>query len=159
MNTPFGAVSYRNKRHHHQPTAVGTPHRGCKQELCGRQERAAAADRHARQLGAMHAAVEQQSALYKDYAVFQQVFPEVQQALKVAMAKLVKARPADPISFLAIALREASEEIKIEKLEEENERKEKEAAAVRIQSLGRARKDKQRVDQIRINNGIFVREL
>ena len=97
--------------------------------------------------------------MYKDYAVFQQVFPEVQQALKVAMGKLVKARPADPIAFLAVKLREAGEEIKIEKVEEERERKEQEAAALRIQSFGRAKKDKARVEQIKVNNGIFVREL
>lgn len=107
----------------------------------------------------MNAAVEQQGALYKDFAVFQQVFPEVQQALKVAMGKLVKARPADPIAFLALRLREANEDIKIEKLEEEKDRKDKEAAALRIQSLGRAKKDKARVDQIKVNNGIFIREL
>jgi hypothetical protein len=108
---------------------------------------------------AMNAAVEQQGALYKDFAVFQQVFPEVQQALKVAMGKLVKARPADPIAFLALRLREANEDIKIEKLEEEKDRKEMEAAALRIQSLGRAKQDKARVNQIKVNNGIFVREL
>jgi hypothetical protein len=34
-----------------------------------------------------------------------------------------------------------------------------EAAALRIQSLGRAKQDKARVNQIKVNNGIFVREL
>ena len=108
---------------------------------------------------AMNAAVENQAAYYKDYAAFQQVFPEVQAALKIAMAKLVKNRPADPLAYLATSLREASVEIKLEKLAEEQERKEKEAAALRIQALGRAKKGKERVDQIKVNNGIFVREL
>jgi hypothetical protein len=94
-------------------------------------------------------AVKQQNALYKDYAAFQEVFPEVKEAIKFAMAKLVKERPEDPIAFLATRLREANEEIKLEK----------EAAALRIQSLGRAKKDKARVQQIRTNNGIFIREL
>ena len=108
---------------------------------------------------AMMDAVQQQNALYKDYVAFQEVFPEVKEALKFAMAKLVKERPEDPIAFLATRLREASEEIKLQKMQDELERKEKEAAALRIQSLGRAKKDKARVQQIRTNNGIFVREL
>lgn len=108
---------------------------------------------------AMNAAVEHQSALFKDYAAFQQVFPEVQAALKIAMAKLVKNRPADPLAYLATTLREANVEIKLEKLAEEQERKEKEVAALRIQALGRAKKGKARVEQIKVNIGIFVREL
>ena len=108
----------------------------------------------------MMAAAEQQNALYRDYAAFQQVFPEVQQVLKNAMARLIKDRPADPIAFLAMELREANAEIKLEKLrQEEEDRKEKEVAALRIQSMGRAKKDKARVEQIKVNNGIFIREL
>ena len=59
--------------------------------------------------------VQQQSALYKDYAAFQAVFPEVKQALQVAMAQLVKNRPADPLAFLAQRLREVNEEGKLER--------------------------------------------
>merc|ERR1711939_169087 len=107
----------------------------------------------------MNAAKEQQAALFKDYIAFQQVFPEVQQALKVATAKLVKQRPSDPISFLATQLREANADIKLEKHMAEQTRREQEQAAIRIQTLGRRKKDKARVDQIKVNNGIFVREL
>jgi hypothetical protein len=109
--------------------------------------------------GAMMAAIEQQKVLYKDFAAFQSVFPEVQQAIKMSIAKLIQKRPADPIAFLAICLREANEEIKLEKAFKEKEKKEQAAAATRIQSIGRAKKDKARVHQIKINNGIFVREL
>jgi hypothetical protein len=107
----------------------------------------------------MMAAIEQQKVLYKDFAAFQSVFPEVHQAIKMAIAKLIQKRPADPIAFLAICLREANEEIKLENAFKEQEKKEQAAAATRIQSIGRAKKDKARVQQIKINNGIFVREL
>ena len=103
--------------------------------------------------------VEQQSALYKDYAAFQAVFPEVKQALQVAMAQLVKNRPADPLAFLAQRLREANEEGKLERAAAEKERREQELAAVRIQALNRGKQGKARTAQIKTNNGIFVREL
>jgi len=102
------------------------------------------------------AAAEQQAALYRDYAAFQSVFPECQQALKAAMTMVVKERPADPIAYLAMKLREANVELKLEKMQAEQEQ---ESAAVVIQKLGRGKKDKKRVQQIKTNNGIFVREL
>jgi len=102
------------------------------------------------------AAVEQQTALYRDYAAFQSVFPECQQALKAAMTMVVKERPADPIAFLAKKLREANVELKLEKMQAKQEQ---ESAAVLIQKVGRGKNDKKRVEQIKTNNGIFVCEL
>ena len=62
-------------------------------------------------------------------AAFLRTYPEVQAALKDALSALVSKRPGDPISFLAEKLREANREL-------QEQKREKERAVVKIQSLG-----------------------
>ena len=83
-----------------------------------------------------------QNAIFMDMAAFLRTYPEVQAALKDALSALVSKRPGDPISFLAEKLREANREL-------QEQKREKERAVVKIQSLGRGIRDRQRVRRIK----------
>ncbi|KAJ1480962.1 hypothetical protein T484DRAFT_2766782 [Baffinella frigidus] len=85
---------------------------------------------------------EQQNAIYKDLNAFMSVYPEVKSSLKIVLEQLVRERPADPLGFMAIRLREINEDVKIE-------RSLKAQAAVLIQSRARGIKSRERVTDIK----------
>lgn len=86
--------------------------------------------------------VQQQSAIYADFSRYTAHYPELQQALKGALAALVKQRPADPLEFLAERLREENMHIKLES-------QEKRIASIRIQARNRGIKDRKRVEDLK----------
>mmetsp|Transcript_24487 Transcript_24487/g.47624 ORF Transcript_24487/g.47624 Transcript_24487/m.47624 type:complete len:348 (+) Transcript_24487:40-1083(+) len=135
-----------------------------------------------------HTDTDRQNAIYKDFAAFMSVYPEVKVAVDRAIKAVVRTRPPDPFVYLAHQLREANNDMRLEKqeqehaaqaiqrrargmkdrkrvagLKQEHKRKKQEKdeadAAVKIQAMGRKRRDKARVEQMKRNNQVWLREL